>query len=126
MAERGCKKCFHYKACKEVASHSGYGDIHYTESQCKNFISADDVVPMAEVSEYVSTDEPVKIARAVQLAAEAARANGYKQGATDTARAFADRLIAYYKNLKGTTSPALAAYHVEQVLKDFIKEKEST
>lgn len=44
MAERSCKKCFHYKACKEVASHSGYGDIYYTESQSKNFISADDVV----------------------------------------------------------------------------------
>lgn len=44
MAERNCKKCFHYKACKEVASHSGYSDIYYTENQCKNFISADDVV----------------------------------------------------------------------------------
>lgn len=44
MAERNCKKCFHYKACKEIASHSGYGDIYYTENQCKNFISADDVV----------------------------------------------------------------------------------
>lgn len=44
MAERNCKKCFQYKACKEVASHSGYADINYTESQCKNFISADDVV----------------------------------------------------------------------------------
>ena len=44
MAKRSCKKCFHYKACKEVASHSGYGDICYAESQCKNFISVDDVV----------------------------------------------------------------------------------
>ncbi len=44
MAERSCKKCFHYKACKEVASHSGYGDIYYTESQCKNFIFTDDIV----------------------------------------------------------------------------------
>lgn len=44
MAERKCKKCFHYKACKEVASHNGYADINYTESQCKNFICADDVV----------------------------------------------------------------------------------
>ena len=44
MAERNCKKCFHYNACKEVASHSGYTDINYTESQCENFICADDVV----------------------------------------------------------------------------------
>jgi hypothetical protein len=44
MAERSCKKCFHYKACKEVASHSGYGDIYYTENQCKHFISTADVV----------------------------------------------------------------------------------
>ena len=44
----------------------------------------------------------------------------------DTARAFADRLITYCKNLKGATHPALEAYHVEQVLKDFIKEKENT
>lgn len=43
MTERNCKKCFHYEACKEVASHSGYTDINYTESQCKNFICADDV-----------------------------------------------------------------------------------
>ena len=44
MTERNCKKCFHYKACKEVASHSGCSDIHYTESQCENFIPAADVV----------------------------------------------------------------------------------
>ena len=44
MAERNCKKCFHYKACKEVASHSGYSDISYTESQCKHFLSKADVV----------------------------------------------------------------------------------
>ncbi len=43
MAERNCKKCFHYKACKEVASHNGYGDISYTESQCKYFISTAEV-----------------------------------------------------------------------------------
>ena len=44
MAERSCKKCFHYEACKEVASHSGYADINYTESQCKHFIPTADVV----------------------------------------------------------------------------------
>ena len=44
MAERSCKKCFHYKACKEVASHSGYGDIYYAESQCKHFTPTADVV----------------------------------------------------------------------------------
>lgn len=44
MSERNCKKCFHYEACKEVASHNGYSDIYYTEKQCKNFISADDVI----------------------------------------------------------------------------------
>lgn len=44
MVERNCKKCFHYKACKEVASHSGYGDINYTEIQCKHFIPTADVV----------------------------------------------------------------------------------
>ena len=49
MAERNCKKCFHYKACKEVASHSGYSDICYTESQCKHFTPTADVVPRAEV-----------------------------------------------------------------------------
>ena len=49
MAERNCKKCFHYKACKEVASHSGYGDINYTEIQCKHFIPTADVVPKSEV-----------------------------------------------------------------------------
>ena len=43
MAERNCKKCFHYVACKEVASHSGYADINYTESQCKHFIPTADV-----------------------------------------------------------------------------------
>lgn len=43
MAERNCKKCFHHKACKEVASHSGYGDIDYTESQCKHFTPTADV-----------------------------------------------------------------------------------
>lgn len=41
MAERNCKKCFHYNACKEVASHGGYSDISYTKSQCKHFISSD-------------------------------------------------------------------------------------
>lgn len=44
MSERDCKKCFHYEACKEVASHNGYSDIYYTESQCKNFIFVDDVI----------------------------------------------------------------------------------
>lgn len=44
MAERNCKKCFHYNACKEVSSHSGYADINYTESQCKNFIPTADIV----------------------------------------------------------------------------------
>ena len=44
MAERNCKKCFHYKACREVASHNGYIDISYTESQCKHFIPTADVV----------------------------------------------------------------------------------
>ena len=43
MTERNCKKCFHYKACKEVASHSGYSDISYTESQCKHFTPTADV-----------------------------------------------------------------------------------
>lgn len=52
MAERNCKKCFHYEACKEVASHIGYADINYTESQCKNFICADDVVPKSEVDKW--------------------------------------------------------------------------
>ena len=45
MAERSCKHCVHYEACKEVASHSGYMDIYYTESQCKHFKSNSDVVP---------------------------------------------------------------------------------
>ena len=44
MSEKDCKKCFHYEACKEVASHNGYSDIYYTESQCKNFIFVDDVI----------------------------------------------------------------------------------
>lgn len=44
MAERNCKKCFHYNACKEVASHNGYANINYTESQCKNFIPTADIV----------------------------------------------------------------------------------
>lgn len=48
MAERSCKKCFHYKACKEVVSHSGYGDICYTESQCKHFIFIDDVAKVVK------------------------------------------------------------------------------
>lgn len=48
MAERNCKKCFHFAACKEVASHSGYIDINYTESQCENFICADDVVEVVK------------------------------------------------------------------------------
>ena len=43
MAERSCQKCFHYKACKEVASHSGYGDIYYAEDQCRNFTPTADV-----------------------------------------------------------------------------------
>ena len=38
MAERNYKKCFRYKNFKEVASHSGYTDINYTENQRKNFI----------------------------------------------------------------------------------------
>lgn len=53
MAERNCKKCFHYKACKEVASHSGYTDINYTESQCKNFICTDDVVEVVRCNNCV-------------------------------------------------------------------------
>lgn len=57
MDERSCKKCFHYKACKEVASHSGYGDICYTESQCKNFISADDVVKVIRCKDCVNRVE---------------------------------------------------------------------
>ena len=51
MAERNCKKCFHYKACKEVASHSGYGDISYTESQCKHFLSTVDAVEVVRCRE---------------------------------------------------------------------------
>lgn len=38
MAEKTCKACFHYKACKEVASHNGYRDISYTENQCNHFL----------------------------------------------------------------------------------------
>lgn len=44
MAERNCRKCFHFKACKEVASRSGYRDVSYTESQCKHFTPTADVV----------------------------------------------------------------------------------
>lgn len=57
MNERNCKKCFHYKACKEVASHSGYADINYTESQCKNFISAADVVKVIRCKDCVNRVE---------------------------------------------------------------------
>ena len=57
MAERSCKKCFHYKACKDVASHIGYGDICYTESQCKNFISADDVVKVIRCKDCIYAEE---------------------------------------------------------------------
>ncbi len=53
MSERNCKKCFHYKACKEVASHSGYGDIYYTESQCKHFIFIDDVAKVVKCKDCV-------------------------------------------------------------------------
>lgn len=44
MAERNCKECFHYKACKEVASHNGFRDIRYTESECNHFTPTADVV----------------------------------------------------------------------------------
>lgn len=56
MAERNCKKCFHYKACKEIASHNGYGDICYTESQCKNFIFIDDVLKVVRCRECIHRD----------------------------------------------------------------------
>ncbi len=57
MAERNCKKCFHYNACKEVASHSGYADINYTESQCKNFVCADDVVKVIRCKDCILHEE---------------------------------------------------------------------
>ena len=59
MAERNCKKCFHYKACKEVASHNVYADINYTESQCENFICADDVVKVVRCKDckFRGTDD---------------------------------------------------------------------
>ena len=57
MAERNCKKCFHYNACKEVASHSGYTDINYTESQCENFICADaDVNRLKQISNALTPE----------------------------------------------------------------------
>lgn len=48
MVERYCRKCFHSKACKEVASHSGYSDMGYTESQCKHFTPIADVVEVVQ------------------------------------------------------------------------------
>ena len=63
MAERNCKRCFHYKACKEVASHSGYIDINYTESQCKHFIPTADVVPKSEVEKiFAELEGEIKLA----------------------------------------------------------------
>lgn len=53
MAERSCKKCFHYKACKEIASHNGYNDIRYTESECKYFLSTAKVAPKNEIAKKI-------------------------------------------------------------------------
>lgn len=64
MAERNCKRCFHYKACKEVVSHSGYGDINYTESQCKHFIPAAADVPKSKVEKLQAEAENLRNANA--------------------------------------------------------------
>ena len=65
MAERNCKNCFHYKACKEIASHNGYGDICYTESQCKNFIFIDNVVKVVRCRDckYFYQDGDIKVCK---------------------------------------------------------------
>ena len=56
MAERTCKDCFHYKACKEGANRNGFWDIRYTEQECKHFLPASDVVEVKHAKWEINSD----------------------------------------------------------------------
>lgn len=92
-----CKECIHYVPCADWAKDC-FGDESLFPYECdESELLCENYMPTADVA-------PI----------------------ADTVRAFADRLITYYKSLNGTTSPVLTAYHVEQILKEFLKEKENT
>ena len=54
-------------------------------------------------------------------ATELAFKNGYKNGAADAVRKFAERLKTYYNNLVGTTSPILTSYHIDQIANEMLE-----
>lgn len=47
---------------------------------------------------------------------------GYDQGYEQGIKDFAERLKTYYKSLRGTTYAVLAAYHIEQAMKEMLEE----
>lgn len=51
---------------------------------------------------------------------------GYDQGYEQGIKDFAERLKTYYGSLRGTTYAALAAYHIEETMKEMLPKKEES
>lgn len=47
----------------------------------------------------------------------------YQQGYEQGIKEFVERLKKYYGNLSGTTLAVLTAYHIEEIKKELLKEK---
>ena len=60
----------------------------------------------------------------VHDATEAAYKKGYSQGYDQGVKDFADRLKTYYNSLRGTTYAVLAAYHIEETMKQLLRDTE--
>ena len=77
-----------------------------------------------ECAEKISERLNIPLAALVDIFADVPSADVVPRAEIETAiRNFADRLITYYNTIKGTTSTALTAYHIEQIANEMIGEK---